>query len=67
MVYTLINNEELVEEMGNTLVGGASCRLPAQQGHAITDNFLLVANPGYVVYNIYATGFCRLLDQTISC
>ena len=32
MVYTLINNKELVEEMGNILVGGASCRLPAQQG-----------------------------------
>ena len=54
MVYTLINNKELVEEMCNILVGGASCRLPAQQGcHAIMGKFLLVANPGYVVYNIY--------------
>ena len=53
MVYTLISNKELVEEMGNILVGGASCRLPAQQGwHAIMGKFLLVANPGYVVYNI---------------
>ena len=55
MVYTLINNKELVEEMGNILVGGASCRLPVQQGwHAIMGKFLLVANPGYVEYNIYA-------------
>ena len=36
------------------LVGGVSCRLPAQQGwHAIIDQFLPVANPDYVVYNIY--------------
>ena len=44
----------LVEDLGYTLVGWASCRLPAQQEwDAIMDNCLLVANPGYVVYNIY--------------
>ena len=38
MVYTLTNNKELVEEMGNILVGWASCRLPAQQGwHAFNN------------------------------
>ena len=55
MVYTLINNKELVEKNGQHSGGRGFVQTSraTRMARNIMGKFLLVANPGYVVYNIY--------------